>query len=92
MRVSAAVDDAPYHADAETTEAAKSTFDSDEASGLSMLQALNRAANVGLGLAPKCHRPAIQPKQAATRWCAAKEPNEQPDKAAIENDGFSPRA
>jgi hypothetical protein len=27
-----------------------------------MLQALNRAANVGLGLAPMCHRPAIQPK------------------------------
>ena len=86
------LEDEPYHAVAETTRAAKSTGDSDEAKALSTLEALNRAANAGLGLAPMCQKPPAQPKQPAPRWWAAKAPKECADKAGIENDGFSPRA
>jgi hypothetical protein len=86
------VDEAPYQAVPETVQAASSTGDSDEAKADSMLEAEKRAANAGLGLAPMCQRPAAHPKQAAPRWCAAKDPKECVDKAVIEKNGFRPRA
>ncbi len=73
------MDEAPYQAVPETVQAASSTGARDEAKADSMLEAEKRAANAGLGLAPMCQRPAAHPKQAAPRWCAAKDDTQRSD-------------